>query len=31
MILTWVFLTTGLALGFIALFWLRATGQLRVW
>jgi len=29
--LTWVFLATGLALGFIALFWLRRTGQLRLW
>ena len=31
MFLTWVFLATGLALGFIALFWLRRTGQLRLW
>lgn len=31
MILTWVFLATGLALGFVALFWLRRTGQLRLW
>jgi hypothetical protein len=31
MILTWVFLATGLALGFIALFWLRRSGQLRLW
>ena len=31
MILTWVFLATGIALGFIALFWLRRTGQLRLW
>jgi hypothetical protein len=31
MFLTWVFLATGLALGFVALFWLRATGQLRLW
>ena len=31
MILTWVFLAIGLALGFIALFWLRRTGQLRLW
>ncbi len=31
MFLTWVFLATGLALGFVALFWLRRTGQLRVW
>ena len=31
MFLTWVFLAIGLALGFIALFWLRRTGQLRLW
>lgn len=31
MILTWVFLATGFALGFLALFWLRRTGQLRLW
>ena len=31
MILTWIFLATGVALGFIALFWLRSTGQLRLW
>jgi hypothetical protein len=31
MILTWVFLTIGLVLGFVALFWLRRTGQLRLW
>ena len=31
MILTWVFLATGSALGFVALFWLRRTGQLRLW
>lgn len=31
MILTWIFLATGFALGFIALFWLRRTGQLRLW
>lgn len=29
--LTWVFLATGFGLGFIALFWLRRTGQLRLW
>jgi len=29
MFLTWIFLATGLALGFVALFWLRHTGQLR--
>jgi hypothetical protein len=31
MILQWLFLATGLILGFIALFWLRRTGQLRLW
>lgn len=31
MFLTWVFLATGVVLGFIALFWLRRTGQLRLW
>ncbi len=31
MFLTWVFLATGLALGFVALFWLRETNQLRLW
>jgi hypothetical protein len=31
MILTWVFLAIGFALGFIALFWLRRTGELRLW
>ncbi len=31
MILTWVFLTIGFALGVVALFWLRATSQLRLW
>ncbi|HEY4752621.1 MAG TPA: hypothetical protein VIH37_05000 [Candidatus Limnocylindrales bacterium] len=31
MILTWVFLATGFGLGFVALFWLRRTGQLRLW
>jgi hypothetical protein len=29
--LTWIFLATGLALGFVALFWLRRTEQLRLW
>jgi hypothetical protein len=29
--LQWVFLVTGIALGFVALFWLRRTGQLRLW
>ncbi len=31
MVLTWVFLAFGFGLGFIALFWLRRTGQLRLW
>ena len=31
MILTWVFLAIGFVLGFVALFWLRRTGQLRLW
>ncbi len=31
MFLTWIFLATGFALGFVALFWLRRTGQLRLW
>lgn len=31
MILQWLFLATGLILGFVALFWLRRTGQLRLW
>jgi hypothetical protein len=31
MILQWVFLATGLLLGFVALSWLRHTGQLRLW
>jgi len=31
MFLQWVFLATGLLLGFVALFWLRHTGQLRLW
>ena len=29
--LQWFFLGSGLILGFIALFWLRRTGQLRLW
>ena len=29
--LQWFFLLSGLALGFVALFWLRRTGQLRLW
>ncbi len=31
MILQWIFLATGILLGFVALFWLRRTGQLRLW
>ncbi|HEX5823188.1 MAG TPA: hypothetical protein VFY18_01905 [Candidatus Limnocylindrales bacterium] len=31
MFLTWVFLAIGITLGFVALFWLRRTGQLRLW
>ncbi len=31
MILTWVFLGFGVAMGFVALFWLRETRQLRLW
>jgi hypothetical protein len=31
MILTWVFLAVGFVVGFIALFWLRRTGQMRLW
>lgn len=31
MILQWIFLAVGLFLGFAALFWLRRTGQLRLW
>jgi hypothetical protein len=31
MFLTWVFLAAGFGMGFVALFWLRATGQLRLW
>jgi hypothetical protein len=31
MILQAVFLAVGVVLGFVALFWLRRTGQLRVW
>ncbi len=29
--LTWVFLAIGFAMGFVALFWLRRKGQLRLW
>ena len=31
MFLTWLFLAIGFALGFISLFWLRRTGQMRLW
>lgn len=31
MLLQWIFLAIGFLLGFIALFWLRTTGQLRLW
>jgi hypothetical protein len=31
MFLQWIFLATGLLLGFVALFWLRRTGQLVLW
>ena len=31
MVLQPIFLATGLLLGFVALFWLRRTGQLRLW
>ncbi len=31
MVLTWTFLATGVAMGLVALFWLRRTGQLAVW
>jgi uncharacterized membrane protein len=31
MILQWIFLVVGLVLGFVALFWLRRTEQLRLW
>jgi len=29
--LQWFFLASGVALGFISLFWLRRTNQLRLW
>jgi hypothetical protein len=29
--LQWAFLVVGLVLGFSALFWLRRTGQLKLW
>ena len=31
MILTWIFLAIGFVLGFVALYWLRRTGQMRLW
>jgi hypothetical protein len=31
MVLQWLYLAIGVTLGFIALFWLRRTGQLRLW
>jgi hypothetical protein len=31
MVLQWIFLATGLLMGFVALFWLRHTEQLRIW
>ena len=31
MVLTWLFLAIGFALGFVALFWLRRTGQMLLW
>ena len=31
MILQPIFLGTGLLMGLVALFWLRRTGQLRLW
>jgi hypothetical protein len=31
MILQWIFLSVGFVLGFVALFWLRRTEQLRLW
>ena len=31
MILQWIFLVVGIFLGFVALFWLRRTSQLRLW
>jgi hypothetical protein len=30
-VLQWIFLATGLLMGFVALFWLRHTEQLRIW
>lgn len=31
MFLQWIFLAVGFVLGFVALFWLRRTGQLALW
>jgi hypothetical protein len=31
MVLQWIFLACGLGMGVVALFWLRRTGQLRLW
>ncbi len=31
MILQWIFLAIGFLIGFVALFWLRRTGQLLLW
>jgi hypothetical protein len=31
MFLQWIFMAIGVLLGFVALFWLRASGQLRLW
>ena len=31
MFLQWIYLAIGVTLGFIALSWLRRTGQLRLW
>lgn len=29
--LQWLFLAAGISLGFVALFWLRRSGQLKLW
>jgi len=31
MVLQWIFLAIGIVMGFVALFWLRRTGQLALW
>jgi hypothetical protein len=31
MFLQWIFMAVGFVLGFVALFWLRRTNQLRLW